>query len=87
MVRGEVYAALILLPIVLIGVLPAWLQIVIAVLAPSGVVVTLIERTRRENNRDHNRNSQLLQRIDGKVDKIDSRLDNHIDWHAHKEND
>lgn len=67
--------------------MPAWLQIVIAVLAPSGVVVTLIERTRRENNRDHNRNSQLLQRIDGKVDKIDSRLDNHIDWHAHKEND
>lgn len=67
--------------------MPAWLQVVIAVLAPSGVVVTLIERTRRENNRDHNRNSQLLQRIDGKVDKIDSRLDNHIDWHAHKEND
>jgi len=66
--------------------MPAWLQIVIAVLAPSGVLVTLIERTRRENNRDHNRNSSLLQQIDGKVDKIDGRLDRHIDWHAHKEN-
>lgn len=66
--------------------MPAWLQIVVAVLAPSGVLVTLIERTRRENNRDHNRNSSLLQQIDGKVDKIDGRLDRHIDWHAHKEN-
>jgi hypothetical protein len=66
--------------------MPAWLQIVIAVLAPSGVLVTLVERTRRENNRDHNRNSSLLQQIDGKVDKIDGRLDRHIDWHAHKEN-
>ena len=46
--------------------MPAWLQVVIAVLAPSGVVVTLIERTRRENNRDHNRNSELLHQIDGK---------------------
>jgi len=66
--------------------MPVWAQVVIALVAPSGVLVALIERTRRENNRDHNRNSSLLQRIDGKVDKIDGRLDRHIDWHAHKEN-
>jgi hypothetical protein len=61
--------------------MPAWLQIVIAVLAPSGVLVTLIERTRRENNRDHNKNSELLQTIDRKVDHVAERVDDHIEWH------
>ena len=65
--------------------MPAWLQIVVAVLAPSGVVVTLIEKTRRENNRDHNRNSQLLQQIDKKVDHVADRVDDHIEWHLTKE--
>jgi len=65
--------------------MPTWAAILVAVLAPSGIVVTLIERVRRENNRDHGRNSQMLSQIDSKVDKIDTRLDSHIDWHAHKD--
>jgi len=63
----------------------SWLQIVLAVLAPSGIIATLIEKTRRENNKDHARNSDLLHRIDHKVDKIDSRLDDHIEWHLDRE--
>lgn len=63
--------------------MPAWLGVVLAVLAPGGVITVLIERTRRENNRDHAKNSDLLRRIDGKVDRIDERLDSHIEWHAH----
>lgn len=63
--------------------MPTWLVIVLAVLAPGGVITVLIERTRRENNRDHARNSDLLHRIDKKVDRIDERLDSHIEWHAH----
>jgi hypothetical protein len=58
-----------------------WLQIVLAVLAPSGVLVTLIEKTRRENNRDHSENSELLQQIDKKVDHVSERVDDHIEWH------
>jgi hypothetical protein len=65
--------------------MPTWAAIVLAVVAPGGVIVTLLERVRRENNRDHARNSELLTKIDGKVDKIDSRLDSHIDWHAHND--
>lgn len=61
--------------------MPAWLTIVVSILAPSGVIVTLIERTRRENNRDHARNSDLLMTIDRKVDKVGDRLDDHINWH------
>lgn len=66
--------------------MPEWVAIVVAILAPSGVLVTLIERTRRENNRDHDRNSSLLRTIDSKVDKIDGRLDKHIEWHLDRDN-
>jgi len=65
--------------------MPTWAANVLAVVAPGGVIVTLLERVRRENNRDHAKNSELLTKIDGKVDKIDSRLDSHIDWHAHND--
>lgn len=51
------------------------LAILLAVLAPGGLLAALIERTRRENNRDHARNSELLHRIDGKVDEIDRKVD------------
>ena len=63
--------------------MPTWLLIVLAVLAPGGVLTVLIERMRRENNRDHGRNAAILNRIDKKVDKLDDRLNDHIDWHAH----
>jgi hypothetical protein len=66
--------------------MPEWVAILVAILAPSGVLVTLIERTRRENNRDHDRNSGLLRQIDSKVDKIDGRLDKHIEWHLDRDN-
>jgi len=65
--------------------MPTWAAILLAVVAPGGVIVTLLERVRRENSRDHARNSEMLTKIDGKVDKIDSRLDSHIDWHAHND--
>jgi hypothetical protein len=62
-----------------------WLAIALAILAPGGLLVALIERTRRENNRDHARNSELLHSIDKKVDKIDDRINNHIEWHLDKD--
>ena len=43
--------------------MPEWLAVVLAILAPGGLIVTLIEKTRRENNRDHARNSSLLQQM------------------------
>lgn len=64
--------------------MPTWLVVVLAVLAPGGVITVLIERTRRENNRDHAANSNLLRQIDRKVDKIDDRLFEHITHHDDK---
>lgn len=63
----------------------SWMFIAAAILAPGGVIVALIERTRRENNRDHVTSVSLLKTIDRKVDKLDDRLDNHINWHMDKE--
>lgn len=62
-----------------------WLGIIASIVGPGGILVALIERTRRENNRDHARNAEILNRIDNKVDKIDGRLDNHIEWHLGKD--
>lgn len=55
------------------------------VLAPGGIIVALVERTRRQNNRDHAQNMNVLRSIDKKVDKIDERLDHHIEWHLDRE--
>jgi hypothetical protein len=64
------------------------LAVVLALLAPGGILAAMIERTRRENNRDHGRNSELLHKIDGKVteidgkvDKVDERLFAHLEDH------
>lgn len=62
-----------------------WLGVVATILAPGGLLAILIERTRRENNRDHAKNSEILKRIDTKVDKIDDRLDKHIEWHLDRD--
>ena len=57
------------------------LAILLAVLAPGGLLAVLLERMRRENNRDHSRNAGLLHQIDKKVDKIDERLYEHTTDH------
>jgi hypothetical protein len=39
------------------------------------LLIAMIERTRRENNRDHGTNA-------GKLDRIEGKLDGHINDHA-----
>lgn len=41
------------------------------------VLVALIERTRRENNRDHGKNAD-------KLDRIEEKIDGHINDHARR---
>jgi hypothetical protein len=42
------------------------------------VLVALIERTRRENNRDHGQNAV-------KLDRIEDKIDGHINDHARRD--
>lgn len=62
-----------------------WWGVLLAIAAPGGIVVALIERMRKENTRDHAVNTAILERIDSKVDRIDDRLDHHIEWHLEKD--
>lgn len=41
------------------------------------VLIAMIERTRRENNRDHGRNAE-------KLDRIEDKIDGHINDHARR---
>jgi hypothetical protein len=61
-------------------------QIVVALIGASvTLIVTLIEVTRRQNNKDHASNANKLDRIAEKIDTVDSRLGKHFEWHAHKD--
>lgn len=61
-------------------------EIVVALIGGAvTLLVTLIEITRRQNNRDHASNASKLDSIANKIDNVDSRLGNHIEWHAHKD--
>jgi hypothetical protein len=61
-------------------------EVVVALIGASvTLIVTLLEVTRRQNNKDHASNADKLDRIADKIDIVDSRLGNHIEWHAHKD--
>lgn len=59
------------------------MEVVLAATVTSvgAIIIAFIERTRRENNRDHSSNSAKLDRIGDSVDRVAQRLDDHIDWH------
>jgi hypothetical protein len=61
-------------------------EVAVAVIGmATALIVALIETTRRQNNRDHATNSDKLDSVINKIDKVDGRLGTHIDWHAHKD--
>lgn len=61
--------------------MPAWLAIILAILAPGGILAVLIERTRRENNRDHNANAAKLDRVIEIAEEARDEIKSHIKWH------
>ena len=65
--------------------MPDWLTLALAIAAPGGVIVTLIERTRRENCRGTAITNEFARRIDAEVHRIGERLDDHIEWHLSRE--
>lgn len=60
--------------------MPVWLTIVLAILAPGGILVTLIQ-LKRENARDHAANSAKLDRVIEVSEDTRERLNDHIDYH------
>lgn len=60
--------------------MPVWLTILLAILAPGGILVTLIQ-LKRENARDHAANSAKLDRVIEVSEDTRERLNDHIDYH------
>ena len=61
-------------------------EVVVALIgAASIIMVSLIELTRRQNNKDHATNAGKLDQVITKIDNVDSRLGSHMEWHAHKD--
>jgi hypothetical protein len=57
-------------------------EIIVALIGASvTLLVTLLELTRRQNNKDHASNSVKLDRVIEKIDQVDSRVSGHIEWH------
>ena len=56
-----------------------WVPIVVAVI--TGPLVVLMRRFDKRNTEQHGENLKVLNRIESKVDHIDTRLDDHIDYH------
>lgn len=60
-----------------------WLvPIVVAIIG--GPLVVILQRLRKENKEDHAVVKNLLDKIDVKVDRVDSKVDQHIQWHLGK---
>jgi len=59
---------------------PVWLTILLAVLAPGGILVTLVQ-LKKENARDHAENSVKLDRVIEVSEDTRERLNDHIDYH------
>lgn len=58
-----------------------WIPIIVAVIGGGGPVVALIMRLDRKNDYQHGENAKVLNRIEGKVEKLDDRLHDHIKDH------
>jgi hypothetical protein len=55
--------------------------VVASIAAFASVIVALVQRLRRENNRDHALVVDLIQMLSGKIDKVDGKVDRHVEWH------
>jgi len=60
--------------------MPVWLTILLAILAPGGILVTLVQ-LKKENARDHAANSAKLDRVIEVSEDTRERLNDHIDYH------
>jgi hypothetical protein len=57
-------------------------SIVVALVAGIfSVLVTLIQKTRKENKNDHNMVYDSLLELKSDVKEVGTKLDGHIDWH------
>lgn len=55
--------------------------VVAAIAALGGVIVSIIEKLRKENKDDHNAVRELLLHLSEDIHHVEEKLDEHIVWH------
>ena len=59
-----------------------WGVVIAALLTTvGGIITTLLMMFRKENRQDHATVMETIERIGGKLDRLDTKLGEHIDWH------
>jgi len=59
-----------------------WGVVIAALLTTvGGIITTLLMIFRKENRQDHATVMETIERIGGKLDRLDTKLGEHIDWH------
>jgi hypothetical protein len=58
--------------------------IVAAIAALGGIVVSILEKFRKENKDDHFAVREMLQHLSEDIHHVDEKLDEHINWHLEK---
>lgn len=53
----------------------------VAVALIGGPIMFMLNRFDKRNTKQHEGNMGVLDRIEGKVDRLDERFDGHIEWH------
>lgn len=54
----------------------------VAVALIGGPVMWFLHRFDKRNTEQHGANMGVLERIEGKVDRLDERVDDHMEWHV-----
>ena len=60
---------------------PWWVPVLVACIG--GPVMWFLARFDRRNTEQHGENQKVLNRIEGKIERLDNRVTDHIEWHAH----
>ena len=49
--------------------------------AIGGIIVSVINKARKENHEDHNKVWNALDRVSNTIERVEGKVDSHIDWH------
>ena len=63
-------------------------SVIVAFIASiGGVLIAVIQKSRKENRGDHNMVKQCIDLLRDDVKNIDRKLDNHMEWHMTTNNE
>jgi uncharacterized membrane protein YdfJ with MMPL/SSD domain len=63
-------------------------SVIVAFIASiGGILIAVIQKSRKENKNDHNMVKECIDLLRDDVKNVDRKLDNHMEWHMTTNND